>query len=256
MSFLDLFQQPCLIGAHRGSRGTHPENTLSALKHSINRCDFIEVDVQLSSDKIAIIMHDETLKRTTNIKELEAYKTRAPYKVSNFSYKELLSLDYGSWFYKNKIEPEPLLTLKIVLEFIKKNNLYINIEIKDIHDSFDDKEVISIVLNEIKNFQVQEQVILSSFRHKYLTLSKKIEPKIPTAALVDKKHPNDLLNYLKSLEVDAYNFSNKLAKKSIVKEIRIAGYFVNIYTVNDPTRRQELFDMGVNGVFTDYLENK
>ena len=131
MSFLELFKRPGIIGAHRGSRTLRPENTLSSLKKSIGHCDFIEVDVQLSSDKVPIIMHDETLKRTTDVSEVDAYKKRFPYRVSDFTYHELCNLDFGSWFYSDEKRFEPLLTLKGVLEFIEENQLFINIEIKD-----------------------------------------------------------------------------------------------------------------------------
>ncbi len=254
MNFLELFKRPKLIGGHRGSRTLRPENTLSSLKESIGHCDFIEVDVQLSSDKIPIIMHDDTLERTTNVKEIEAYKKRVPYKVSDFTYHELCNLDYGSWFYSGETRYEPLLSLKKVLEFIKENQLFINIEIKDLHDSFSDEEVVSTVLNEIDNFDVENLIILSSFRHEYLPLCKQKLPNIPTAALVEGKHPDSLIEYLKSLGVDAYNFNDELVDKKTVKKLRDAGFYVNIYTVNDPVRRKQLFSMGVNGVFCDYLD--
>ncbi|NOR58280.1 MAG: glycerophosphodiester phosphodiesterase [Sulfurimonas sp.] len=254
MSFLELFKRSNLIGAHRGFCGSYPENTLSALKYSVGRCDFIEVDVQLSSDKVAVIIHDETLDRTTNIKEIETLKTRVPYKVTDFSSKELASLDYGSWFYTNETKPESLLTLRRVLKFVKDNSIYINIEIKDLHDSMCDEEVVSIILREIKDSNTQEFIILSSFRHEYLSLFKKINPSIPTAALVYKEHPKNLIKYLRSLDVDAYHINDKLVDVKTIDLLKEAGYFINIYTVNDPIRRQQLFDMGVNGVFSDYLE--
>ncbi|WP_373036769.1 glycerophosphodiester phosphodiesterase [Sulfurimonas sp.] len=254
MSFLELFKRPCLIGAHRGYNSKHPENTLSALEASIGHCDFIEVDVQLSRDGVAVIMHDETLERTTNVRENEAYKTRVPYKLSDFTYAELSSLDYGSWFYLDKKKFEPLLTLKKVLEFVKENNIYINIEIKDLNDTFSDVKVVASVIKEIEASNTKDLVLLSSFRHQYLPLCKKIEPDIPTAALVEVRHPKPLIEYLKLLEVDAYHFDDALVDEATVKKLRDAGFFVNIYTVNDKKRRQELFDMGVNGVFSDYLE--
>ncbi|WP_294962901.1 glycerophosphodiester phosphodiesterase family protein [Sulfurimonas sp.] len=254
MSFLKLFQKADLIASHRGSHSLYPENTFSALSHSLGHCDFVELDVQLSSDKVAVIMHDDTLERTTDIKQIEIYKTRVPYKLSDFTYAELASLDYGSWFYTNYMKPEPLLSLKKVLKFIKDNSLYINIEIKDIHDSFSDEEVISNIHQEIKDAKVKEFILLSSFRHEYLSLSKSIEPSIPTAALVSNVHPKNLLDYLKRFKIDAYHFNNKLVDKKTIKKLKEAGYFINIYTVNDSIRRQQLFDMGVNGVFTDLLE--
>ncbi|MDA3907579.1 MAG: glycerophosphodiester phosphodiesterase family protein [Sulfurimonas sp.] len=254
MSFLELFKRPALIGAHRGFLSNRPENTLSALNQSIGHCDFIEVDVQLSREGIAVIIHDDTLERTTNVKQLKAYKTRIPYKVTDFTYAELSDLDYGSWFYINVKRPEPLLTLKKVLEFVKENQIYLNLEIKDLSDTFSDMQVVSSVLKEIEASDSKDFILLSSFRHEYMQLGKQIQPDLPTAALVEDKHPNPLIPYLKSIGVDAYHFNDALVDETTVKKLKEAGYYINIYTVNDFLRRQQLFDMGVNGVFTDYLE--
>ncbi len=249
MHFLELFNRKGLIAAHRGARAICPENTLSALKASIGHCDFVEIDVQLSRDGIAIIMHDETLERTTNISKLNIYKSRAPYRVSDFTYKELEDLDYGSWFNTY----EPLLTLHDALLFVKENHLFINIEIKDMHENFTDDTVVTTVLDEIKNLHVEHLILLSSFRHKYLKLSKEYLPKLPTAALVEDEHPKSLIAYLNNLHVNSYHLDDKLVDEKTIKELRHAGFFVNVYTVNDPTRYQELFNMGVNGIFTDVL---
>lgn len=72
--------------------------------------------------------------------------------------------------------------------------------------------------------------------------------------MVENEHPKDLIEYLKSLDADAYHFNDKLVDAKTVKMLREAGFYVNIYTVNDPIRRQQLFDMRVNGVFSDYLD--
>lgn len=243
MNFLELFKKKHLVAAHRGARTLAPENTMSAVKASVGHCDFIEVDVQLSSDGVAVIMHDETLDRTTD----------SSGKVSDFSFKELNFLDYGSWFNGKR---EPILTLSELLKFIKENNLFLNIEIKDMHKSFSDEKVVSTVYKEIKVWHVEELVLLSSFRSEYLPLCKEKMPNIPTALLVGKKHPKKLIEYLKELKVDAYHMSNKLVDREGVAKLRKAGFFVNVYTINDSMRAKELFDMGVNGVFSDLLVKK
>ena len=133
MNFGELFNRTGLIAAHRGARSIAPENTLRALSASVAECDFIEIDVQLSSDGVVIVMHDDTLERTTNVCEMENYKNREPYNVSDFTLKELLSLDYGGWF-DGKFEP--LLTLTQALRFVKENMMFLNIEIKDMNHFF------------------------------------------------------------------------------------------------------------------------
>lgn len=108
--------------AHRGSKGTHPENTLAAFKEAIRvGSDGIELDVQLSKDGQLIIIHDETLDRTTNGHGAVGALTLA----------ELKQLDAGSWFTKNPIFQE-IPTLEEVLMLLKEENFsgLLNIEIK------------------------------------------------------------------------------------------------------------------------------
>jgi len=242
MNFIKLFEKKSLITAHRGANSEAPENTLLAMKKSVGHCDFIEIDVQLSSDGVAVVMHDETLDRTTNVEKLVIYKSRSPYYVSDFSFDELNSLDFG--------KGEKLLTLKRALEFIKEKSLYLNIEIKDIKKNFSDEKIVSTVLEDIKNVGVENQVLISSFRAEYLPLIKSISPMIATALLLDIV-PNDLVEYLNSLSVDACHISKDLAKMELIDSLKREGFFVNVYVVNDRQEQKKLFDMGVNAVFTD-----
>jgi len=270
MNFLDLFEKTGLIAAHRGDRSIRPENTLSALRSSIGKCDFIEIDVQLSRDKIPVILHDETLGRISNVKEIDAFAQRYPWLVRDFSLSELQRLDYGSWFYREdpfgcisagkvhllEIESqcEPLLTLEKALLFAKEEEIFINVEIKVMHDWIPDMEVVSIIANVIKRLQVEPLILLSSFHHPYMPICKELLPDTPTAVLTEEAAPENLIDYLELLQADAYHPDEQYLNEEIVKRVREAGYFVNTYTVNDPLRQKELFSWGVNGVFTDYLE--
>lgn len=256
MKFLELLNKANLIAAHRGARSIAPENTLLALGKSIGKCDFIEIDVQLSKDGRLIVMHDETLERTTNVSQIASFLSRKPYNVSDFTLDELRGLDYGSWFYKDKKRQEPLLTLNGALKFIKENNMLLNIEIKDMSSKFGDKEVVGAVTREIKESGTMDSVLISSFRHEYLKIIKGKLPDVPTAALVEGKHPPKLLEYLRELKVDGYSLNNELVDKQSVEMLREAGYFVGVYTVNDAKRAKELFGMSVNCIFSDSLEKK
>ncbi len=253
MSFLKLFKSNLIIGAHRGARAVCPENTMSALKAAVGKCDFIELDVQLSRDGIAVVMHDETLERTTNVNELDEFNSRKPYRVCDFTFEELNRLDYGSWFYKEKSKKhsEPLLTLCDTLKFIKENLLYINIEIKDVHSCFSDELVVDKVLKEIESSNTQELVLISSFRTQYLLISKAKQIDIPTALLVYNKLKS--IKYLKSLKIDAFHINDKLAEAQTINSLKKAGFFINVYTVDNPVRVKELFKMDVNGVFKDNI---
>lgn len=242
MNFLELFKKNHLYGAHKGLSSVYPENTISSIKGSVGHCDFIEVDVQLTKDKRAVIIHDETLDRTTNIDDIKEFSSRISHKICDFSLDELKQLNFGNG--------EKIPTLHDVLKFVKENGLYINVEIKDIHDDFNDELVVDTILQVIRSLDIQDQVLISSFRHEYLPLCKK-KLNIPIAALEGDKHPENLIEYLNELGVDCYHMSNELVNTELVKELKEAGFFVNVYTVDDKKRAKELFDMGVNGIFTN-----
>jgi len=247
MNFLKLFTNPNLIAAHRGARSVQPENTSSALRSSVGKCDFIECDVQLSKDAIAIILHDETLERTSNAKAI--FHKRTPWYVNEFTLSELEVLDFGSWFNGTY---EPILTLRQALMFAVDEKQYLNIEVKDMSEIADDEEVMGIIIDEIRRSGAESQVMLSSFYHPYMVLSKKLVPSIPTAALLEEKR-DDIVEYMHSLDVDVCNLDDAITDEITVRSLRDAGFAVNVYTVNDLERQNELFRWGVNGVFTDYL---
>jgi len=250
MNFLELFKKPNLIAAHRGDRSQKPENTLSALASCIGKCDFIEIDVQLTKDLVPVIIHDDTLGRTSNISNIERFKDRIPWRVSDFTLEELQSLDFGSWFNN---EYQPILTLENALSFAKEEYLFLNLEIKDMSRTFTGEIVVKIIIDMIKSTSTESLVLLSSFYHNYLPICKELSTNIPTAALQIVKHPNNLIHYLHNLKVDAYHPDDKIIKKKTVVDLKEAGFFVNVFTVNKPKRQKELFEWGVNGIFTDYL---
>ncbi len=126
-----------LIVAHRGARSIRPENTMSAFKEAMKNSDFIELDVAFSKDGVPVIIHDNTLERTSNVKEFKEFKK--PYRVRDYTYKQLLKLDFGSWFLKDDpfktiengtvtveelkaLKTQRILTLDQVLKVFKKHN--------------------------------------------------------------------------------------------------------------------------------------
>ena len=250
MNFLELLKKPNLIAAHRGNRSQKPENTLSALASSIGKCDFIEIDVQLTKDLVPVIIHDDTLGRTSDVSKIKRFEDRTPWRVSDFTLKELQSLDFGSWF---NLEYEPILTLEKALFFAKEQHLYLNVEIKDMSNTFADDIVVKIIIDMIKKTQTEHFVLLSSFYHHYLPMCKKLSSKIPTAALQMYKHPNNLIDYLHTLQVNAYHPEYKISNQKTVANLREAGFFVNVFTVNETERQKKLFEWGVNSLFTDFL---
>ena len=114
-----MLNPPKLIG-HRGVKNLSPENTLNSIKlaHKLG-LQWIEIDVKISKDLVPILLHDETLERTTNGKGLPI----------DFNYNDLKKLDAGFSFY-NYFTKICIPTLKEVLLFCEKNTIGVNIELK------------------------------------------------------------------------------------------------------------------------------
>jgi len=238
-----------LIAAHRGARSLKPENTMSAFKEALGRSDYIELDVGFSRDGVAVVIHDDTLERTSNVKEFSEFKK--PYSVVDYDYKELKKLDFGSWF--NKKHSEQIPTLFEVLSFLKTHNFPVNVELKDMRGTSFDKAITKNVIDIVKKTDTEELTILSSFNHQYLKEAYKIAPNIARAALQAIKHPDNLLEYLKALHVRSYNPDIRITDLELIKELSRAGIFVNVFTVNDERDKIALFKSGAKSVFTDVL---
>ncbi|GAX88370.1 glycerophosphoryl diester phosphodiesterase [Lebetimonas natsushimae] len=225
MNFFDNFDKPHIIGAHRGYSAKYPENTLTAFKNA--KADFIEFDVTLTKDNEIVVIHDDTIDRTTN----------GEGKVNNFTLKELKNFT----IYPNEKIP----TLEETLTLCKEINMPVNIELKKVFKN--EKIFLEKVLKTVKKFKLENKVLISSFEHSYLNFFK--ENTISIAALFDKPFEID---YLKILNINSVHISKKIATKKFLKKLK--DYRVLVYTVNSKKEADKLFSTGVYGIFSDYGE--
>jgi len=113
------FSLPKLIG-HRGVKNLKPENTLESISTAFDfGLECVEIDVKISKDNVPLLLHDDTLDRTTNGSGL----------VCDFTFDEISQLDAGYYFYKSKTKVK-VPSLISVLELVKKKQKYLNIELK------------------------------------------------------------------------------------------------------------------------------
>ena len=163
---------PPLIAAHRGSSGATPENTIAAFKQAIaDGADMIELDVRMTSDFELVVLHDRTVRRTTNAKG----------RIRNLSLADLRSFDAGSWF-GIEFAGERIPLLRNVIDILP-SHVQLNIEVKTDgdrrkHQAFADSLV--LLLRE-KNFL--SRVLVSSFNHKFLFRLHSIHAPLRTGAL-------------------------------------------------------------------------
>lgn len=267
--FFERFGAAPLLIAHRGYRACYPENTLCAFAQSLGRCGMIELDVQLSADRVAMVFHDDLLTRTSDAPAVAVQLGMTGLALRDWPFAALRRLDVGSWFIQadpfgairsGAVNPASLLacmpqrmpTLREVLVWATANRLPLNVEIKATEQSPGERSVAAVVVDEIRRASATDLVLVSSFDHDLLRACRDRAPEIALAALQEGAHPPDLLPYLRSLGVVAYHPEDSLVDASLVAALRSAGVHVNVFTVNDPMRQGQLFAFGVTGIFTDF----
>ncbi len=267
--FFDHLPKSTLICAHRGLRSIAPENTKLAMEKA-KECGAHcwETDVRISSDQVLILFHDDILERTTDIvtnKKIEDKKDR---RAEQFSAKELLQLDAGSWFLeddpyatvatgeissedRSKITGQQIPLLQDILTWSVQHHFPVNLEIKDLNSPTGDVGIIDSIMAMLKKTNSIDLVLLSSFRHEYLFRARALHPTIDLAPLVEDTHPPDLIRYLKSMSATAYHPEESLCDPVLVNDLQKAGFRVNAWTVNDDKRAKTLMEEGV-GIITDW----
>ncbi len=224
-----------LIVAHRGASAHAPENTLSAFNLALAMgADGIELDVMLSKDDELIVIHDDTVDRTTN----------GSGRVSDFSYSTLKDLDAGKAF-ADQYVGERIPTLAEVFEALG-GKLLINVELKNYASPNDD--LTEKVINLILHYQLSESILLSSFNPLNLSRAYKQAPQIKRGLLTFPKALGALLRGPIG-RIFPYNalhphFSDVTAR--LVDKLHSLNRQVNVWTVDDPQEIQRLYHLGVD----------
>lgn len=235
---------PVIVMAHRGYSDVAPENTMSAFKKAYQiGADMVELDVHLSKDGQLIVMHDDTLDRTTNGKGKIGDKTLA----------ELKTLDAGSHF-SPAFKGEQIPTLDEVLIYAK-DKICVNIEIKAEAVEDNPKPGMGIeqkVVQAVKKYGMEQHVIVSSFSSKALATVKGFDRQIPTGMLIVTDGLfNQQLDSVGEVMADSVHEYNKFVSKSEIEKAHKVGIDENPWTEDDPHKMLELINRGVDGLITD-----
>ncbi|MCX7838407.1 MAG: glycerophosphodiester phosphodiesterase family protein, partial [Anaerolineae bacterium] len=224
-----------LILAHRGASAYAPENTLAAFNLAFELgADGIELDVSLTRDGIPVVIHDDTVDRTTN----------GHGAVNQFTLAELQQLDASNRMEKYRGEKIP--TLEEVLRAVGTRGL-INIEIKSTGLKTDGVEM--AVLAAIENTGAS-RVLISSFNPLALRRMLLLDPRLPRGLLYAPRLPIFLRRaWLRPLVRPAAlhpHFS--MVTREWVQWAHARGYQVNTWTVDDPEVTRRLIEWGVDSL--------
>ena len=227
-----------LIYGHRGASGYAPENTLEAFRLSMEMgADGFELDVHLSSDGELVVIHDETVNRTTN-------GTGAVRDLTLAQLKELDACN-GKETYRGARIP----TQAEVFDLIRNTHHLVNVEVKTDGIFYPEIEEKCIALAKEKG--VEDRVLYSSFNHYTLMKLRQLKPDAKLGMLF-----GDVMvrpwEYAAGLGVDyLHPYKSNLRVPGFAEGAKAAGMGVNLWTVNDAETMQLCLDKTV-GIITNY----
>lgn len=227
------------IFAHRGASAYAPENTLEAFALAMEQgADGIELDVQLTKDGELVVIHDETINRVSDQRGL----------VRDYTLEELKKVSVSNHFHEYPNVRIP--TLKQVLELVKPGKMDVNIELKTgiyWYPAIEEK-----VLKLVKEYEMEDRVIYSSFNHFSIQRIKALAPAAETAYLF-----GDVILHVEQYAKDTgvrgiHPALYHVKMNGFLEEYKKSGLAVRVWTVNTEEEIEELILQGVDAVITNY----
>ncbi|EEQ06689.1 Glycerophosphoryl diester phosphodiesterase [Yersinia bercovieri ATCC 43970] len=220
-----------------------PENTLAAIEVGARHGHkMIEFDAKLSQDGQIFLLHDDTLERTSNGWGV----------AGDLPWEKLIQLDAGDW-YSPEFRGERLPLLSEVAARCAQYGMAANIEIKPTRGA----EVVTGRVIALAAGQLwQDQAIpplLSSFSFDALAAAQQAAPELPRGLLLDKWDDNWPV-LTQQLDCVSLHINHKQLTAERVAQLKAAGLRILVYTVNQPTRAQELLNWGVDCICTDRID--
>ena len=242
MRLSNKFILPKLIG-HRWVKNLKPENTLESIKKAFELgLECVEIDVKVSKDNIPLLLHDDTLDRTTNGSGL----------VCNFTFDQINHLDAGYYFYNSKTNIK-VPSLRSVLDLIKRKQKYLNIELKP-NKNYEELNVKNI-LKEINRIS-HDKIYFSSFDLESCIILKEAAPTLKCGFLNDdftKFNIDETIDICKkynffSCGINLNLFSNSVVNQFVENEIQVTVYADNNIS---KVEAHNLWNNNVTSIFID-----
>jgi glycerophosphoryl diester phosphodiesterase len=227
------------IFAHRGSAGTHPENTMIAFYEAERvGADGIELDVQLTKDGQIVVIHDETIDRTTD----------GTGWVKDFTYRELQQFN-AVYKFAEQYDVCRIPLLEEVLAWISPTPLLLNIELKNGLIAYETLE--QKVIDMIRHYQLEDRIILSSFNHNSMAFCRRLAPNIETALLY-MESLYDPWKYVRVMRADGLHPYHQTVAEPFIRQARHYRIAIRPFTINKESLMKKMFQYEVDAIFTDY----
>lgn len=227
------------IIAHRGASGTMIENTMPAYEKAVEfGAKVLEIDVQVSKDKIAFAFHDMNLKRVNLDQD-----------TANLSSLDISKINLNT---KSDGEIVHIPKLEEVLRFAKQNEVYLVIEIKCEEDNEFVAEDVDVILDVVKSFAYEENCLFASFCKETISYirSKNNGYNIASIAL-----PNTTpIEMYEEIKFDVYICSIEQLNQQVVDECKKLGVYLGVYSADNEEELDRILKFGINAIVTNYPE--
>lgn len=226
--------------AHRGASRAAPENTLAAIRAAREQgVNWIELDVKITYDGVPVLMHDETLERTTNGNGL----------IAEAAWNDISKLDAGSSF-NSQFKGEAIPHLSDAINLLLQNNLSLIVEIKPCPGR--SKATTMVTMIELAKLwpEGRDYPIVSSFDVESLEMAAQLEPHWPRCLIMDEWDP-DWRKKMGQVKACSLSVAEGLLTPERVASLNSLRLPLLAYTVNDPARAKELLAWGVAAVYAD-----
>lgn len=234
--------------AHRGLALEHPENTLEAFQHALAcGAEYLETDIQVSADGVAVIAHDPDLKRVVGISE----------QIHKLNWEELSELRFGAG-------GERLLNIEELLDLLPEARF--NIDIKSLGAAAD-------VARAVTRSKAQHRVLITSFSRRRRRATLKIlrahgyQGHIASSGAASEalwamvlailgvtKPMRGIFRNLDALQLPLRALGVPLDTVRMIRNFHALGLEVHFWTINDQEQMRELFARGADGIVTDRID--
>ena len=224
-------QDNFLLIGHRGAMGILPENTLSSIELAINLgCDAVEIDVFKCASGELVVFHDKKVNKLTN-----GYG-----RIEKMSLDEIKKLIV--------IGNEKIPTLTEVLDLIN-GKIILNIELKGRNTAIPTHKLLNKYF--LNSKWTPDKILISSFIQNELTDFRMLDNNVRLGVLIEKNIEKSI-KFSKRINAFSINPDYKLLDKKTLMLIKENGFKVYPWTVNDMDKFNSLFEMGVDGIITDF----
>jgi len=238
--------------AHRGASTTAPENTLPAIRQAIVRqADFVGIDVHLTKDGVPVVLHDQDLKRTTDVEK--HHPRRSSWPVNDFTLEQVKALDAGRW--RSKIYAgAQVATLAEMLAELNVSDTGAFLEVKRPREYGGAEGIGAAVVSDLREHTDwldeggrNTRLVMQSFDAGFLEAFSRDYPDV-AVGLLGVSSAEQMQDFPFATQI---NVNHNQLTPELVQEARQSSLAVSTWVVNDEARMAEVLALGVDAISTD-----